>query len=104
MGRVRVEVLSLDRALCARAAGRCGYACIPRAHSPLARRLSALGPRYAGLRAVFVLSSRTVRRLRFGLQRFSELQPFCFEPRKLPRELALASHADLQCLALALRI
>ena len=52
VGRVRMEVLPLDRALRARAARRSRRARDARAHPPMARRLPALGPRHAGLRVL----------------------------------------------------
>src|SRR5438105_7815226 len=56
MGRVRMEVQPLDRALRTRATGRPRRSRDARADPPLARWLPALGPRYAGLRRLPVSS------------------------------------------------
>src|SRR5205823_9286630 len=99
MGRVRMEVWPLDRALRARAAGRSRLARIPGARAAWARRLSSLGTRYARLRTLLVLPAGPARRLGalVGLlQRFGNLQPLRFETRQLPGELALAGEACLQ--------
>src|SRR5204863_2294474 len=58
VGRVRVEILPVDRALCARAARRPRRAANARAHPALARRLPAVGTRDAWLRRLPVLSPR----------------------------------------------
>src|SRR6188472_2471876 len=73
---------------------------------PLARRLSALGSRHAGLRDLPVLSPGAVRRL-IALElveRRGRLEPLRLEPRERPCELALSRDRGDKALLRALDI